>query len=97
MRSPAPRAADQWSVSGTPRLAMSTLHTMAPLWAWVELSTAAARDRYMDSTDARRAFQALTAAVPHSSSSASPISSSATDAGGRPSPIRSAVSPTPIP
>ncbi|MEU8251012.1 hypothetical protein [Nonomuraea sp. NPDC048916] len=33
-----------------------------------------------ESTDARRAFQVLTAAVPHSSSKAAPISSSATAA-----------------
>ncbi len=50
-----------------------------------------------ESTDARRAFQVFTAALPHSSSRASPISSSATDASGRPSPSRSAVLPTPIP
>ncbi len=43
---------------------------------------------------ARRALQALTAAVPHSTSRASPISSSATDPSGRPSPIRTSPPPS---
>ncbi|MBB5782099.1 hypothetical protein [Nonomuraea jabiensis] len=49
-----------------------------------------------EATEARRAFQVLTAAPPHSVSRASPISSSATAASGRCSPSRGAVLPTPM-